>query len=434
MDPESLMNSTSGLLGGADIASILQSEGPIVKCVLLKASCKSAEIDEEKVAEHQSSDEESLKEKSAKEGKNSIILEQVPEPKSFEVVTNPTKKENDNTKTSSEENTTSDANDKDKESEEFDEKEAKKEMKKESDSKNQDDISEIEIDTTPKKSMVEQVLGGPFTFLGQYEDEGIVLMIRQQDRSSLDLPINTHKLQPPFHKAQNCIRGDILVMKVAGNEDNDENNDENDFFQNYTKDSYLKFAARTDIIALPDEDDDDEDDEGSNIFEGRQQQNDISDNDNDNEGDDSQEEDEEFDPLEMDDEDEEEDEDCQIGMMNLIFGQVLKQFREENGRGPDTVELLAMRQALADKLGVQLGDTANSANDASDDDNKNTDDTDLKRRRDDHDNDTRKNKRVKFAMQDSSDEPSTSTLQPDENQTTTVTEDSYCLKEGEAEI
>ena len=38
-------------------------------------------------------------------------------------------------------------------------------------------IEEVEIDTTPKRSMVSEVLGGPFTFLGQYEDEGIMVSL-----------------------------------------------------------------------------------------------------------------------------------------------------------------------------------------------------------------------------------------------------------------
>ena len=44
----------------------------------------------------------------------------------------------------------------------------------------------------------------------------------------------------------------------------------------------------------------------------------------------------------------------QVGMMNLIFGQILRRFREENGRGPDTRELLEMRSALAERLGVDV--------------------------------------------------------------------------------
>ena len=37
-------------------------------------------------------------------------------------------------------------------------------------------IEEILVDTTPRKSMVSKILGGPFTFLGQYEEEGICLL------------------------------------------------------------------------------------------------------------------------------------------------------------------------------------------------------------------------------------------------------------------
>ena len=48
-------------------------------------------------------------------------------------------------------------------------------------------IDEIDIDTTPSKSMVSKVLGGPFTFLGQYEDEGIVLMIRNLPDDIIEL-------------------------------------------------------------------------------------------------------------------------------------------------------------------------------------------------------------------------------------------------------
>ena len=42
-------------------------------------------------------------------------------------------------------------------------------------------ISEISVDTTPKKSMVAAVLGGEFTFLGQYESEGVMVMVRRPD-------------------------------------------------------------------------------------------------------------------------------------------------------------------------------------------------------------------------------------------------------------
>ena len=40
--------------------------------------------------------------------------------------------------------------------------------------------------------------------------------------------------------------------------------------------------------------------------------------------------------------------------MNMILSHMLRKFREENGRGPDSLELLEMRKALADRLGVDV--------------------------------------------------------------------------------
>ena len=44
-------------------------------------------------------------------------------------------------------------------------------------------IEEVLVDTTPSKNAVKTILGGPFTFLGQYPDEGTIVMARR------DLPI-----------------------------------------------------------------------------------------------------------------------------------------------------------------------------------------------------------------------------------------------------
>jgi len=158
-------------------------------------------------------------------------------------------------------------------------------------------IEEIQVDTTPSEKGVQKVLGGPFTFIGQYADEGVVLMKRADQIDDLEgledlsvkelkalcvdspdvdddqlgnmleksdlldairnaqLPVNPHKLQPPFDKE--TVRGDILVLKVADeNEDVEVNEGDNpeqamakaiadfknmtnvsndDFFLNYTK-------------------------------------------------------------------------------------------------------------------------------------------------------------------------------------------------------
>ncbi|KAL7483646.1 hypothetical protein ACHAW6_009285 [Cyclotella cf. meneghiniana] len=197
-------------------------------------------------------------------------------------------------------------------------------------------------------------------------------------------PINPHKLHPPFDGLQ--VRGDILFMRVAESDeqldqhhDNDDNQTHGDtrhnnhdsaakiqvpsneeFFLDYTRDEYLKFAARTDVVwegTQEDDDCDEEDDEeetdwqeptscetnGAATGETTTQTHDEEDQHDPN-----------YDP-EGDSSDEEYDsEEHQIGMMNLILGQILRKFHEENGRGPNTLELLDMRKTLADKLGVEV--------------------------------------------------------------------------------
>ena len=69
-------------------------------------------------------------------------------------------------------------------------------------------MEEIEIDTTPSKSMVAKTLGGPFTFLGQYEDEGIVLMIRKQEEEN-DEDLLTDELETNISPSKN------LKMKIS---------------------------------------------------------------------------------------------------------------------------------------------------------------------------------------------------------------------------
>jgi hypothetical protein len=195
-------------------------------------------------------------------------------------------------------------------------------------SANEETPRTVEVDTTPKKQMVQQILGGPFTFLGQYEDEGIVLIIRR-DQETGDLPTNTHKLQPPFHAT--TVKGDILALKVAPTEE-DENINANkpneEFFLNYTCDEYEKFAARTDItttmIPATSEDDLEDDEQFSH-------------------GDDDEDE--------MEGEYDSEDEEKEGGFMDLLLGQVLQRFEQENGRMPDKEELQALEAAIAAKLG-----------------------------------------------------------------------------------
>ncbi len=201
-------------------------------------------------------------------------------------------------------------------------------------------IDEIEVDTTPKKSQAQEILGGPITFLGQYEDEDLVLICRRPETLEKDTPMNSHKLQPPFEHTK--VQGDILIMRVKPHQDKPEQQadgcdetsvaaSDDDFFLDFTKHDYIHFALRDDV----------EPPEFQEVQSG----------DDDEEIEEEQEEEEEY--LGEDDDDED-DEEAQVAMMNLIMAQVLRRFHDENGRGPNTQELLELRSALAQKLGVEV--------------------------------------------------------------------------------
>jgi Family of unknown function (DUF5880) len=229
-------------------------------------------------------------------------------------------------------------------------------------------VEQLAIDTTPQKQSVQQVLGGPFTFLGQYEEEGIVLMClrggegneeeeghegnvvdNNSNNKKKRLPINQHKLQPPFDESQ--VRGDILCLRVAAQDDDDDdaNHHSNgltistqsneEFFLNYTLEEYMRFAARTDVKApnvLVSEDAEDEDDEDHAT--GSEEEEDEDDEEMEGESDD----------------DDDDDEDGPEGFIEMLMGQVIHRFQTEHGRLPDDTELQALQAAIAQKTGGLL--------------------------------------------------------------------------------
>lgn len=258
-------------------------------------------------------------------------------------------------------------------------------------------IDEVEIDTTPSKEQVKQILGGPFTFLGQWPSEGTVVMARKdfvadlptglhklsiaalrkycreldidtshmleksdliaalEERRSQALPLNPHRLQPPLEDA--VARGDILVMKVAETKDDDDKDDEpaelelmtnEEFFLNYTREEYVHFASRMDVVAQQHDDSDEEEGEEEEIDEELEE-----------EAAEKQELLEET--AEDDDEEEEEEEEYQLeedvdkhSLLNLVLGSVIEKFREDNGRGPNSQELLELRSVVASELDVEI--------------------------------------------------------------------------------
>jgi len=225
----------------------------------------------------------------------------------------------------------------------------------------EDIITEVSIDTTPQKREVENLLGGPITFLGQYIEEGVVVMTKKEPPSSTqeentnddDDSRNRIKLPMPL---DDVVAYTALLMKVSQEE---EGEGEGDFFLDYSKEKYLDLVNRggeerqehpilqEDNNSASDGEEDEEDEENSNA-----EDDDDDDADSDGVLGDDDDYDEDFSDTEEDmelDSDEE-----RIGMLNLCMGQILRRFHEENGHGPDTRQLLEMRQALAIKLGVDV--------------------------------------------------------------------------------
>jgi len=227
----------------------------------------------------------------------------------------------------------------------------------------EDIITEVSIDTTPQKREVENLLGGPITFLGQYAEEGVVVMTKkkqqqQQQSSEGDTSNDTDgrnriKLPMPLDEV---VAYSALLMKVSQEE---EGEGEGDFFLDYSKEKYLDLVSRggekrQEIPPLEENANADEEevDEESNDEECSGSEDDDDDADSDVVVGDEDDYDEDFSDADEDmdlDSDEE-----RIGMLNLCMGQILRRFHEENGHGPDTRQLLEMRHALAIKLGVEV--------------------------------------------------------------------------------
>merc|ERR1740139_2038838 len=135
------------------------------------------------------------------------------------------------------------------------------------------------------------------------------------------------------------------------------------FFGNFRKEDFLALAKKK----LEESSDEEEDDDIESIEDGVEEA-DVDDGmENDVRDGGGTEEDHEEDEDSLNDEDEEGDgdylgedmeeideEEEKVGMMNMLMGQILRTFNTNNGRGPDTQELLEMRQLIASRLGVDV--------------------------------------------------------------------------------
>jgi len=74
-------------------------------------------------------------------------------------------------------------------------------------------IEEKKVDMTPKLNKVGELLGGPGTFIGQFEEIQAVLMKLREPTE--DTPVNTCKLPAPLDSEE--VRGDIIVIRMDDN-------------------------------------------------------------------------------------------------------------------------------------------------------------------------------------------------------------------------
>jgi hypothetical protein len=235
---------------------------------------------------------------------------------------------------------------------------------------NENIIEQICVDTCPQRRMVEQILGGNgITFVGQYEDEGIVVVAskQQQQQENNDHTRNPHRLQPPLHNLTIC--GDILLLKVRQEEEEDIDPTK-PFFQDYTKEDYAAFASKTIEETAKEEEPQQQQQEelscsststedcsssySSSSIEEEEKEEDEEEQSEDGEEKDSSEATEEEHEEDDDDDDDYYEDVSELGMFNLVMGSFLRQYQENNGRGPSTEELLVMRQTLAEKMGIVL--------------------------------------------------------------------------------
>mmetsp|Transcript_10288 Transcript_10288/g.26120 ORF Transcript_10288/g.26120 Transcript_10288/m.26120 type:complete len:217 (+) Transcript_10288:85-735(+) len=158
-------------------------------------------------------------------------------------------------------------------------------------------VAEHTMDMTPRKDEITKVLRGKATFIGQYQDQGVVLLC-VRDREEGVHGLNGGKLAAPFHALDEEVFGDVLMIKMS---DDAEPLD-------FTLDEYHVLCTdQAEKLArgVFDKKDDEEAPEEAGEDEGMEM--------DDDEEEDGEEEDEEEDEDEDEDEDGDEDEDVDGG-------------------------------------------------------------------------------------------------------------------------
>ena len=192
--------------------------------------------------------------------------------------------------------------------------------------------SEVTLDMTPAVKSTQDLLGGDVTFLGQYDDLQVILLINRT-QTAIESERNQHKLQPPFHTAE--VYGDILLSR----------SDDDGMPQDFTLEEYVAFTKQViepfEVVAVSEDSDSEENDEDDDEEEDSQLDA-IDEDDEESDGDDEDDE-------AIDDEDAEQ-------MMDMLLERLRKGFKEQHGRDPNEEEFADLAEALMSNIEASYGD------------------------------------------------------------------------------
>ena len=107
------------------------------------------------------------------------------------------------------------------------------------------DIHEIDLDISPEKNEIYKILRGKATFLGQWPDKSVVIVIC--DSSIFELSMNLNRLPRPFTNM--TVMGKILLIRM--DEDSEPQNFTLKEYHKMTKETHPRTRSSSHLISRP---------------------------------------------------------------------------------------------------------------------------------------------------------------------------------------
>lgn len=107
------------------------------------------------------------------------------------------------------------------------------------------DIHEIDLDISPEKNEIYKILRGKATFLGQWPDKSVVIVIC--DSSIFELSMNLNRLPRPFTNMN--VMGKILLIRM--DEDSEPQNFTLKEYHKMTKETHPRTRSSSHLISRP---------------------------------------------------------------------------------------------------------------------------------------------------------------------------------------